>query len=93
MHACVQGMQCSLNRSNPGLPLLVLTAPGDLSPGVLQAAHACGQVLQVEDVRVDSSSTYEDGRQVSVSGRPGWLESSRQEAARWSCQAEAGEGL
>ena len=66
----VQGMQCSLARSNPGLPLLILTAPGDLSPGVLQAAHACGQVVTVEDIRVGSRSTYEDGRRVSRDVRP-----------------------
>ena len=55
-------MQCSLNRSNPGLPLLILTVQGDLSPSVLQAAQAVGQIVQVEDVRVGKGNTYEDGR-------------------------------
>ena len=58
----VQALQCSLNRTNPGLPLLILTVPGDLSPFILQAAQALGRVIEVEDVRVGSRNTYEDGR-------------------------------
>ena len=58
----VQGLQCSLTRTNPGLLLLILTVPGDLSPAVLQAAQALGRVMEVEDVRVGSRNTYEDGR-------------------------------
>ena len=39
-----QEVACSLNATNPGLPLLVMTVPGDLSPGVEAAAAAVAQV-------------------------------------------------
>jgi len=51
---------CSLNATNPGLPLLVMTVEGDLSPGVAAAAAQVATLVHVPDLMFPN--TMRDGR-------------------------------
>ncbi len=48
----MQALACSLRRSNPGLPLIVLTAEGDLQPSTLESVRQFGQLHIVPDFSI-----------------------------------------
>jgi hypothetical protein len=48
----LQALACSLRRSNPGLPLIVLAAEGDLQPETLEAVRQFGQLHIVPDFSI-----------------------------------------
>lgn len=56
----VQELACSLNRSSPGVPLLVLTVAGDISPAVEKQAAALAQLVHVDEFRFHNA--MRDGR-------------------------------
>ena len=56
----MQELACSLNRSSPGVPLLVLTVHGDLSRAVEEQAAALAELIYVEELWFDNA--MRDGR-------------------------------
>lgn len=48
----MQALACSLNASNPGLPLIVLTAEGDLQPNTLATVQQFAQLRVVSDFSI-----------------------------------------
>ena len=45
----IQALACSLNRTNPGLPLVVLTVAGDLRPKTEAAVREVAHLQHVPD--------------------------------------------
>lgn len=49
-----QALACSLQTSNPGIPLIVMTAAGDLAPETLEAVTQFGQLHVAEDFSIQN---------------------------------------
>lgn len=56
----LQEVACSINATNQGLPLLVMTVAGDLSPAIEAQAARAGRVVHVPDLNLPNS--MRDGR-------------------------------
>ena len=62
----LQGMAGSLQRTNPGLTLLILVVSKELPPAVEAQAGALGTLLPVQDVALASRNEFEDSRWVAL---------------------------
>ena len=54
----MQGLACSLNRSNPGLPLVVITVKGDLTAESEDAIRQVARLVHVDEFYVRNLHTH-----------------------------------
>ena len=60
--AAPQELVCSLKKSNPSLPLLVLAVPSELSNATLQSVKDVALLHFADDIPISRSYYKEDGR-------------------------------
>lgn len=54
----MQGLACSLNRTNPGLPLVVITVKGDLTAESEAAIGQVARLIHVDEFFVPNLHTF-----------------------------------